>query len=116
MKTTGTLQGGMVAPAGVTAPEPEDPARISPNSKPHRPTGSKPTNQLAAHQHAPPRSQRHPRRLTEITTTRPRERGEEALVDGSSSAVAAREGTTSSAVVQEARASGTVAVAIRTRQ
>ena len=73
MKTTGTLQGGMVAPAGVTAPEPEDPARISPHSKPHRPTGSKPTNQLAVDHLAPPRLRHHPCRLTANATTRPRD-------------------------------------------
>ena len=38
MATTDTLQEGMVAPIGVTASEPAEPARISPAHQPHRPT------------------------------------------------------------------------------
>ena len=64
----GALQEGSVAPAGVTASVPAKPTGISPvrhtSTSPAAPSHS--TN-LAAHQHAPPRSWNHHRRLTMVS-------------------------------------------------
>jgi hypothetical protein len=73
--TPEALQEGMVAPAGVTASVLNKPTGISPD--PQKITTSDDPEcsaQLAAHKHAPPRSWCHPRRLTVVTNTRPRER------------------------------------------
>ena len=68
----GALQEGSVAPAGVTASVPAKPTGISPvrhtSTSPAAPSHS--TN-LAAHQHAPPRSLDHHRRLTMEREARP---------------------------------------------
>ena len=68
----GALQEGPMAPAGVTASVPAKPTGISPvrhtSTSPAAPSHS--TN-LAAHQHAPPRSLDHHRRLTMEREARP---------------------------------------------
>lgn len=69
MATTDTLQEGMVAPAGVTASKPDEPARISPARQTPPPIRSLPTKPPP---NAPSRLRRHPRRLTTSTNTRPR--------------------------------------------
>jgi hypothetical protein len=54
--TPDALQEGRMAPAGVTASVPNEPARISPDPDQHHPERSKEPTQHVAHQHAPPRS------------------------------------------------------------
>nr|XP_020198800.1 translation initiation factor IF-2-like [Aegilops tauschii subsp. strangulata] len=114
MATTDTLQEGIVAPAGVTASEPDEPARISPALQTPPPNRSRPDKP------APNTMRHHGCATTHAISLRAPTQGQEDRreepSDGSSSTKAEREGTTSTAVVREARAFGTVTVAVQTRQ
>ena len=68
--TPDTLQEGIVAPAGVTASEPDEPARISPARQTPPANRSRPAKPPP--NYAPSRLRRHQHRLTANTTTRPR--------------------------------------------
>ena len=114
MVTTDTLQEGMVAPVGVTASESDEPARISLALQTPPPNRSRPAK-------PPPNTMRHrgcaaTHAVSLRAPTRGQEDQREVPSDGSSSTKAEQEGTTFTAVVREARASGTLAVAVRTRQ
>ena len=116
MGSADALQEGMMAPSGVTASEPEEPAEISPASP------STATHSNRGHPTIkPPASTRH-HSLGHIHAaplrTPPRGQGgrKEAPSDGRNHTEAKREGTTSPADVREARAPGDVVVADRTWQ
>ena len=112
MATTDALQEGMVAPAGVTASAPDEPARISPAHQTPPPIRSQPSKLPP---NAPPRLRRLPRRLTTRTTTRPR-RPERSATRREQQHQCRAEGNHLHRRRARSRASGTVAVADRTRQ
>ena len=95
----GALQEGPVAPAGVTASVPVKPTGISPvrhtSTSPAAPSHS--TN-LAAHQHAPPRSLDHHRRLTMEREARPTDLRGDSREQGAAKNSSHTGGTTSTAL------------------
>lgn len=93
------LQEGTAAPTGVTASVPAKPTGISPvRQTPTPPADPSRSTKLAAHQHAPPRSWNHHRRLTMVSVARPTGPRGNSRERGSAESAATREGTTSIAI------------------